>query len=112
MTNQLPLFDRDAARRARDKAIDQVERHASEDWKDHALQAIRTLCRTKPDGFTTDDIWAILHDSNAPTPHEPRALGAVVRSAVRASLIAPTSRYVQSNRPACHRRPIQIWVPA
>jgi len=41
--------------------------------------------------------------------HEPRAMGAVMRSLARARVIEATDRTVESVRKANHRRPVRVW---
>lgn len=108
MNNQPSLFDVPAGIEARDQAIEQVEAHADPTWKLHATAAIRWLARTRPE-FTTDDVWQELHVRNHGGPREPRALGALMVAAAKQGLIEPTDRYVPSQRPDCHRRPVKVW---
>lgn len=100
--SQLDIF---AALEARDEALGRVEANADERWKAEALAAVRHLARMLPE-FTTDDVWARLGDSY---PHEPRALGAVMKTAAAAGLIEPTDRIRTSHRPECHARPVRVW---
>lgn len=103
-SKQGSLFDAKASAEARDRAIDQVERAADPDWKATALAAVLQLARSRPE-LTTDDVWAI-----APcTTEEPRALGAIMRQAEALGAIKATERWIQSDRVACHRRPLRVW---
>jgi len=79
---------------------------ASQDWMTAAADWITLL----PAGyrFTTDELWHHLGGLEL-TTHEPRALGAVIRSARRNGSIRGTGRYVTSVRPECHARPIPVW---
>src|SRR6185437_118095 len=101
------LFDPVAGIQRRDEAIRLVEANADERWFVHALSGVYDLSRTGLT-FTTDDIWNYLLDSEE-TTHEPRALGAVMRTAQKRGWCLPTDRYMPSNRPDCHRRPIRLW---
>ena len=92
----------------RDKAIAQVATNTDPAWWNKAIETVIAVARTSFD-FTTDDIWQQLATAPLPTPHEPRALGALMIAAHRAGLIAPTDRYRQSKRPECHARPIRVW---
>lgn len=98
--------------RARDAAIAEVRTGMNMDWYAAALQAIRALAaryaRTG-ERFTTDDVWEALEARLVNTP-EHRAMGAVMRDAARAGTIAPTANYQKSRRPACHARPVRVWV--
>ena len=88
-------------------ALRRVTEHANPEWWQAALTAVAELAG-RHRGFTTDQVWQHLA-AQALTPHEPRALGAVMRVAARARLIAPTDRYVPSERPQAHRRPVRVW---
>lgn len=89
-------------------AIRQVEQHADPQWLAAALSIIKRLCVHKL-YLTSDTVWAGLADAGIPAPREPRALGAVMRTAAKDGLIEPTGRYVASERVECHGRPIAIW---
>ena len=92
----------------RDKAIAQVATNTNPTWAAETMLIIKQIATNTFD-FTTDDIWQALSETSLPTPHEPRALGALMIAAHRAGLIAPTDRYRQSKRPECHARPIRVW---
>ena len=106
--HQPTLFDAPAALEARDKAIARVDRNTDPRWKTHANQAIEALCRLRRE-FTADDVWDYLDAHQLDRPDEPRALGAILRSAAHQGLIAATDRYVNSERPECHARPVKVW---
>ena len=90
--------------RARDRAIDRVERGSGE-WQVEALTAIRNVAASKPE-LTTDDVWRALgRDPEV----EGRAMGAAMRQAAKLGLIERTDRTVRSVRVACHRRDLRIW---
>lgn len=92
----------------RDQALVDVAVNANPDWWQHAVNIVRDVAATSFD-FTTDDIWCELERRSIATPHEPRAIGAVVVAVKRLGLIAPTNRYRPSSRPECHARPIRVW---
>ena len=92
----------------RDKAIAQVATNTDPTWATETMLIIKQIATNTFD-FTTDDIWQALSEASLPTPHEPRALGALMIAAHRAGLITPTDRYRQSKRPECHARPIRVW---
>jgi len=101
---QQSIFDIAAAIAAREASIAQVDAAASPDWKTAAIGAVAHLARSQ-DTFTTDDVWKL-----APcTTHEPRAMGAVMRHAAGLGMCVATERYEQSERVACHRRPLRVW---
>ena len=97
-----------AATDTRDKAIAQVATNTNPTWAAETMLIIKQIATNTFD-FTTDDIWQALSETSLPTPHEPRALGALMIAAQRAGLITPTDRYRQSQRPECHARPIRVW---
>ena len=92
----------------RDQSLVDVAVNADPDWWQHAVNIVRDIAATSFD-FTTDDIWCELERRSIATPHEPRAIGAVVVAVKRLGLIAPTNRYRPSSRPECHARPIRVW---
>lgn len=87
----------------RDAAIDRVE-SASGAWVESAFQTVHQLALQRPE-FTSDAIWAL---TGSP-PKEPRAMGAVLRRAMRSGIAIATDRTVNSVRPDCHRRPVRVW---
>lgn len=91
------------------QAIEQVAEHADPAWLDNARRVVWQLIK-EGQPFTTDDCWSRL-TSLGSTTHEPRAMGAVMRAAARAGLIATTGEYVKTSRPEAHSRPIPVWQP-
>lgn len=112
MTN--PLFPEwDAAARAegqrrRDEAMRRVDGNAEVDWKECAREAIRYIAERRPE-MTTDPVWYMLDSWHVPFPHEPRALGPLMKAAVTRGWLRPTARVHKSVRPECHRRPLAIY---
>lgn len=96
------------AERARDDAIARAERHAVDEWKTVTFGIIRQLAECSP-SFTTDDVWLALQKVPEVATHEPRALGSMMREAAKSGWIVPTDRYVNSQRPECHARPVKVW---
>jgi hypothetical protein len=95
-------------RQLRDAALLQVDEHADASWKQAALDCVRQLAQTR-NTFTTDDVWDALRATPEMT-HEPRALGAIMRRAQAAGLIAPTDEWRPSKRPVCHASPKRVWM--
>jgi hypothetical protein len=93
-----------AAQAAANEAIARVEANAELKFLTAALDAVRR-CADELNCFTTDDVWDRL-DVEA---HEPRALGAVMRTAQRERIATPTDGYEKSRRSECHARPIRVW---
>lgn len=97
----------DEALAARDEAVDRVEENAHAEWLAFALLTVRHLGLLGGE-FSTDQVWERLDMFDVHT-HEPRAMGAVMKRAVRDGLIEPTGRYVRSSRRECHARPVQTY---
>lgn len=91
------------------EALDRVERGATGAWMDEARMAVKVLCARRAE-FTTDDVWRLMTLVHIDT-RDHRALGAVMRQAVKDGLIRNTGRYRKSTRPECHRRPVAVWMP-
>lgn len=89
-------------------AIARVERHADPAWLASARSTLRHLC-ARQFYLNSDSLWLALEQAGVPMPHEPRALGAVMRWGVREGLIKATGEYEPSWREACHQRPIMRW---
>lgn len=89
--------------KARDKALKQVLKNVPPEWRKAALAAIKTLARSDRH-FTSEDITMLVGK-----PPEPRALGAVFRTAQDMGLIVPTGRFVPAEDPTRHRAPIREW---
>lgn len=102
------LFEaaQDRARQARDSAVDRVERGAPDEAKERAVAAVREAARRWPDGFTTDDVLSVAGGVGF---REPRAWGAVMRTAQRLGICKPTDRQRQSTSTRCHARPKRVW---
>lgn len=78
----------DAARVNRDDALARVEANAEPEWAEVAFRAFEYLAGKRL-LFRTDDVWDVI-ERHYPSlrPHEPRAMGAVVKRAVREKVIA------------------------
>lgn len=97
------------AQAAKQEAVGRVAMHANPEWVQMAFQGVETLARIHAE-FTTDNLWQFMETlGRGVSTHEPRALGPVMIAAQKRHWIAPTGRYEQSRRPACHLRPIAIW---
>lgn len=102
------LLDIIAATETKNQAIQQVATNTNPQWAAQCRTIIQHIATTT-DTFTTDDIWQALHDADLPTPHEPRAIGAILVGMASENLITATNIYRPSARPACHARPIRVW---
>ena len=97
----------DEVQRVKAEAVARVEAHADADWLSDARDAVLRVAR-RQEWLTTDDVWAVLDAEEMP-PHEPRAMGAVMRQLMAAGIIQPTRDYIESQRLICHGRPLRIW---
>lgn len=102
------LLDLAQAEQAADNAIAQAGEHADPQWTQRALDAVWDLAIGNAT-LTTDDVWALLAHVDTGT-HEPRALGAVMRTAAGKGWVYASDDYRKSQRPACHARPLRVWV--
>ena len=91
------------------EAIGQAEQNADKAWLDTARRVVWQFIK-EGQPFTTDLVWERLDALDVHT-HEPRALGAVMRSAARAGFLTNTGSYFKSTRPECHSRPVPLWLP-
>ena len=96
----------------RDEALARVAEHTDPSWEAEAVQAIYTLAaRRFPDDnlveFTTDDVWDLLAERGIPAPHEPRALGTIVREATRQGVIRVVGWAPSRRR---HQSPIRVFL--
>lgn len=92
----------------RDEGMARADAHADPDWKHMAVRAFIKVSYGMKE-FTTDDVWKVLDDWGVDTPHEPRAMGPIVRSLMREGLIEPVGRRVKSTIPRGHCRPVEVY---
>lgn len=104
---QLGLFDGGEARRQRDAALERVEDHAGEEWKDAALRAVEAAAHARRE-FIVDEVWRFL-PATVPGPREGRAMGPVMLRARRAGLIRATEMFRPSERVTSHMVPRRVW---
>lgn len=88
----------------RDEAMSRVDRAAPADWKELARQAVERVASER-DVFTTDHVWL----DGLEKPPEPRAMGPIMRRAIRAGLIEKTGRVVPTIFPEGHAGPRHEW---
>jgi len=96
------------AERVTNEAISQAEQNATKEWMDYAWEALKQVAYQNKT-LTTDDIWAILDRYPNIQTHEPRAMGAIMRKAVKHKWIRKTGNYVTTRRPIAHQKPIAVW---
>lgn len=95
------------ARVERDAAMAQVEQGSDTWWVAIAEGAVAGLA-SLGQPFTTDDVWQRLADRKVPSPREPRALGPVMKRAVRDGIVEWTGGYTASTRR--HTAPVRVYV--
>lgn len=93
----------EAARRARDEAIERVSRGTPVAWVTAARNAVERLAADEVE-FTTDDVWALV-----PQLDEPRAMGPIMLWASERGLVEATARTRPSKRTEAHAGPKRIW---
>jgi len=92
------------AHQERDAAMAQVQEHTDPTWATKTEAIIRALVA---DGdFTADDVWDDLAKAGVTAPHEPRALGPILKRLIRAKVIQPMG-YTESRRR--HGAPIRVY---
>ena len=89
----------------RDAALARVAAHADPDFMAAALAAVERVAATR-DEFTTDHVWVEIGTAQT---HERRAMGAVMRQAMRLKIVAPTTLFRPSDQAQCHGRPMRVW---
>jgi tRNA(Arg) A34 adenosine deaminase TadA len=80
----------------------------NEAWLDKAISQIELVAKEKLE-FTTDDVWAAITKAGLGLPGEMRAMGMAIVRAKNDGVMRDTGRYIKSNRPVCHRRPIPVY---
>ena len=91
-----------------ERAVERAAKGMDSEWAAMAHDAVREVCRTHLH-FTTDEVWGVLDAARCPAPREPRAMGAIMRQAVREGLCVVTDEYRPSKRR--HRAPIRVYRP-
>lgn len=106
MVTQPELFGTEAAAAAAGMA--RADAFANDQWKRMAYQAaVNVACRR--DTLISDDVWdelAVI--APGVVTRENRAMGAVLRRAVKDRVVESTGTFVNSNRPGCHGTPT-VW---
>ena len=100
-------YDRERAEQARDEAIERVDKHAEEAWRETADEGIR-VCAALADEFTSEMVRLYLDLRDVET-HDERALGPRMQAAARAGLIEPTDEFRAGSRVSRHRAPLRVW---
>ena len=107
-TTQLPLFDLDAGRAARDAGMASAARHADRDpavWSAEGAYAALVQLASKQPYIHTDD----LAREYPPTCPRPNALGHVWMRAIKAGVIQRTAGSRPSKQPGKHAHEYRIY---
>tara|TARA_R110001632_G_scaffold15806_1_gene51834 strand:- start:4719 stop:5045 length:327 start_codon:yes stop_codon:yes gene_type:complete len=92
-----------------DEAIQRAGDHADGAWMRAVMARIKELAAFDIE-FTTDAVWEYMETHHEETlTHEPRAMGAAMRTAKSRGLCHPTGRYVKTARRQAHGRPVAVW---
>jgi hypothetical protein len=102
------IFDKDAARAARDTAMDAIESNTSQAWRD-AMMAITVEVAKLREFFTSDAVFYIASKRNMPFIHDRRAYGPVIQQARRDGVCKKTERTVQCRRVSRHAGLLTVW---
>jgi hypothetical protein len=101
-------FDLDLGKADRDAAMDLIEGNTNPDWKIFMLERIKEAARMYA-FFTTDHVFDLASQHNAPDVHDLRALGPLMNEAHRLGICQPTDRFELCRRRSRHAAPIRIW---
>jgi hypothetical protein len=95
----------DDIQRTTDEAIDRGHRNADDRWKTMALECVKVICLRQQE-FTMNDVRWLVLNSRIKT-QDNRAMGGVMKTAVKLGWIKPTGRSIVSK--VGHKSPLQIW---
>ncbi len=101
-------FDRDAARAGKNDGMDRAERAANPEWWRFMWAALIETAQRKPFLFT-DDLEQIRLSRGGPETHENRAIGPLMREAVKQGVCEPTDHWVASSQRQNHGRFMRVW---
>lgn len=94
-------------RAARDAALEQVAGN-SEPWHDQAIRLLRRIRDSTGTGMTGEDINQFV-TRQIGQPHHHNAKGALIMSAVKAGIIAPTDEYRPMRNTRSHARRTRVY---
>ena len=89
-------------KRLSESAQSSVLGNAASEWVEYCLDLIRNIARMN-DRFTSDTVMLAMTRK----PHDPRALGPVMKMAQKKGYIRPTDEYRPSVRR--HATPLRVW---
>ena len=87
------------------KAIDVSITNAHEDWRNYAIECLKTICLAK-ETFTVAEVRDLVKLGSVKT-HDNRAMGGIMRTGLSNGWITPTGMSIPSK--IGHKSPIQIW---
>ena len=90
-----------------EEAISSVAANTSDEWREAALCALRTVAECQPH-LTTEDIWRRLRTQDSPQAHNNKAMGPVMRSAAALGWITLAGRTSDAEQMS-HGRPLRVW---
>lgn len=106
--DDLPLFSAPAdAEAGKADGMQRAERHASPDWQQAASLVLLAAARARP-FISANDLWDGIEALGIHT-HENRASGPAMTRARENGWIAPTDRWIKSNRPSRHSGDVRLW---
>jgi hypothetical protein len=108
---QLSIFDALETERRTEHGIARAKANTPPEWRERALMAVEYLSRARQT-FTADDVWQFLHDAHVEMPHEPSALGPIMREASKKGWIRFTGQMTKSQRPVSHQNLLRVWARA
>lgn len=108
MTQSRIDFDAAAARAAANTGMANAAAGASTDWREWARRAIRQVCADN-ETFIVDAVRQQLDEWEVPPPDDARALGPMMREAVKAGICVGTSEYRPSASVKSHSNPRRVW---
>lgn len=106
MIIQTEFFDSPGGGKERDEAMARAYDNANQEWREAAMFAVLNTAKHMQE-FTADDIWFYMPPGII--THDNRALGPVMRLAMKIGMITTTDQFKLSNRPNLHKCPRRIW---
>lgn len=91
---------------AKREAMERVDDHADDEWKDEALAAARRAAKAL-ELLTTDDVWSRI--PSGVVTHENRAMGPVMTRALKLRWVEKTETWRPTQRPSRHSAPVQVY---
>jgi len=104
----LPTRHSDLTHSVTEGAIDRVDEAADPEWKVGAEYCLLLVCE-RLSIFTADDVWEELDAAGIEWPHEPSALGPIMRTGKANGWANSTNYTRECKRPKAHRKPQRVW---